>query len=180
MRAFRCSHKQEFAELRRNRGGMRFALLALLLGIAFAALSSTARAACPALAATYKLQDAALAPGADVHKLKGAAAETYVANLDLAIAKAQTCLSAGTPDARADALASMSQMRYIQAWVLTNDGVANDRPKAIAIAKQSQKAIDAFTAANANLSQQSSANLDNWSHWNDKIINAPAEACLGC
>jgi hypothetical protein len=157
---------------------MRIALLALILGLTCAFVPAAARAAC--LDAAYKLQDAALPAGADVHKLHGAAAETYVVNLDGAIAKAQTCMSSGTPDSRAGALASISQMHYIQAWVLTNDGVAADRAKAVAIAKQSQKAIDAFSSANGNLSQQSSANLDNWSHWNDKIINSPGEACLGC
>jgi hypothetical protein len=159
---------------------MRFALLVLLLATAFIALPAAARAACPALQAAYKLQDAALPAGADVHKLKGAAAQTYVANLDLAAAKAQACMSTGTPDARADALTSISQMHYIQAWVLTHDGVTTDRAKAVTIAKASQKSIDTFTSANTDLSQQSSANLDNWSHWNDKIINTPADACLGC
>jgi hypothetical protein len=159
---------------------MRIALRALLLCITCAAASGVARAACPALKEAQALQDASLPAGADEHKLQGAAAQAYVAKLDLAASKAQTCMSVGSPDDRALALTTMSQIRYVQAWELTHDGVAADRAKAVAIAKQSQTAIDAFRTAHGDLSQQSSANLDNWSFWNGKMMDAPAEACLGC
>jgi hypothetical protein len=159
---------------------MRIALLAIIFCAACAAAPAVARAACPALKTAQSMQDAALPSGADVHKLQGAAAQTYVEKLDDAIAKAQTCMSVGKTDDRADALTTISQIRYIQAFVLTHDGVATDRAKAIAIAKASQKQINAFSSANGDLSSQASANLDNWSYWNDKMINKPAEACLGC
>jgi hypothetical protein len=158
---------------------MRIALLALMLATACAAVP-VARAACPALKAAQDMQDAALPSGADVHKLQGPAAQSYVEKLGAAIEKAQPCTSAGKTDDRADALTTISQMRYIQAFVLTHDGVASDRAKAVEIAKASQKQIDAFRSANGDLSSQAMANLDNWSYWNDKMINKPAEACLGC
>jgi hypothetical protein len=159
---------------------MRIVILALLLTAVCAAATGTARAACPALKAAQDMQDAALPSGGDIHKLQGAAAEAYVGKLGDAIAKAQTCMGAGKTDDRADALTTMSQMRYIQAFVLTHDGAASDRAKAVEIAKASQKQIDAFRSANGDLSSQAMANLDNWSYWNDKMINKPAEACLGC
>ena len=159
---------------------MRIALLAILLAAACAAMPAAARAACPALKAAQDLQDAALPPGADAHKLAGAAAQAYVAKLGDAIAKAQPCTSAGKTADRAEALTTISQIRYIQAYVLTHDGVASDRAKAVEIAKASQKQIDAFRSANGDLSGQAMANLDNWSYWNDKMINNPADACLGC
>ncbi len=159
---------------------MRIALLAVLLAAVCAAAPAAVRAACPALKTAQDMQDAALPQGTDVHKLQGAAAQTYVAKLGDAIAKAQTCMSAGKTDDRADALTTISQIRYIQAFVLTHDGVTSDRAKAVEIAKASQKQIDAFRSANGDLSSQAMANLDNWSYWNDKMINHPAEACLGC
>jgi hypothetical protein len=159
---------------------MRIALLAIVLAAVCAAVPAAARAACPALKAAQDLQDAALPPGADVHKLQGAAAQSYVAKLGDAIAKAQTCMSGGKTGDRADALTTISQIRYIQAFVLTHDGVPSDRAKAVEIAKASQKQIDAFRSAGGDLSSQAMANLDNWSYWNDKMINNPTEACLGC
>jgi hypothetical protein len=159
---------------------MRIAVLAIIFCAVCTAAPATARAACSALKTAQGMQDAALPSGADVHKLQGTAAEDYVAKLGGAIALAQTCVSAGKIEDRADALTTISQIRYIQAFVLTHDGVAADRTKAIAIAKTSQKQIDAFVSANPDLSSQATANLDNWSYWNDKMINKPAEACLGC
>jgi hypothetical protein len=159
---------------------MRIALLALAFCAVCAAAPAAARAACPALKVAQAMQDAALPQGADVHKLQGAAAQSYVEKLGDAIAKAQTCTSSGKTEDRAEALATISQMRYIQAFVLTHDGVASDRAKAVEIAKASQQQIDAFRSANGDLSAQAMANLDNWSYWNDKMINKPAEACLGC
>jgi hypothetical protein len=164
----------------RKAPGMRIALLAVLLAAVCAAVPAAVRAACPALKAAQAMQDAALPSGADVHKLQGTAAQTYVAKLGVAIAKAQTCVGSGNIGDRADALTTISQIRYIQAFVLTHDGVASDRAKAVEIAKMSQKQIDAFRTANNDLSGQAMANLDNWSYWNDKMINKPDEACLGC
>lgn len=158
---------------------MRIALLSLLLTCGFAAVPTLAQAACPALKAAQSLQDAALPAGADVHELSSSASQTYVRKLDDAVAKAQTCMGSGSVDDRAAALTTISQIRYIEAWVLTHDGVAADRTKAIAIAKQSQKEIDAFRSANG-LSGQASADLDNWSYWNGLMIDHPGEACLGC
>jgi hypothetical protein len=172
--------RKDFRLGRPHGAQMRIALLALLLALACAAAPNVARAACPALKTAQSMQDAALAPGTDVHKLQGPAAQAYVAKLDKAIAKAQPCTSSGTTADRADALTTISQIRYIQAFVLTHDGVASDRAKAVEIAKASQKHIDAFRSANGDLSGQAMANLDNWSYWNEKMIDNPADACLGC
>jgi len=152
--------------------------------IAFAALAlcaapSVARAACPELKAAWATQDKVLPPKVDVHALRGAGAQRAVGRYEAVITQAQACLAKGSVDDRASALATISQVRYIQAWLLTHDGIASDRPKAVAIAKRSEREIKAFMASHM-LSGQNAATMDNWLHFDDLMINKPGEACLGC
>jgi hypothetical protein len=159
---------------------MRIVRLAFLVGLACLWTSSLAQAACPGLKAARLVQDRVIPDKVDVHALRGATAEQYVKQYDVVIARAQPCLSEGTPDEQAQALVTISQVRYIQSYILTHDGIASDRAPAVAIAKRSEQEINAFTASHAALSGQNRADLDNWLHFTDLMINKPAEACLGC
>jgi hypothetical protein len=155
------------------------ALIALLVAFACVAMPSAARAACAGLVAARVTQDAVIPDKVDVHTLRGLKAQRAVQRYRIAIDQAQPCLAKGTPDERASALVTISQIRYIQAWILTHDGVPRDRTEAVAIATRSEREIKTFSSSHT-LSGQNVASLDNWLHWADLMINKPAEACLGC
>jgi hypothetical protein len=158
---------------------MRSRVLVVFATLALFAVPNIARAACPELKAAWATQDKVLAPKVDVHTLRGAAAQRAVQRYQAVITQAQPCVSKGSVDDRASALATISQVRYIQAWLLTHDGIPGDRAKAVAIAQRSEKDIKAFMASHM-LSGQNAATMDNWLHFDDLMINKPAEACLGC
>ena len=156
--------------------------IVLLVAFALTAMPVVARAAkstpCPGLAVAQATQISLEGPMYGP-PLKGAAAERHAQRYQAAIAQAQPCLSKGTSNDRALALRTISQLHYIQAYILTRDGVPADRTKGIAIAQSDAQAVTSFLSSHS-LSSQSKADLRDQLHRDDVMIHHTTQACYAC
>ena len=156
---------------------------AILAGLFFAVVALLAKPAvaaeCPGVTQAAATFDHAFPSDAYVESLRGADAQAHVAIIDTAVAQARPCLSKGPVDEQSDALAYISALTYRKAYILTHDGIAADRPAAVALAKQNERELNAFQSSHM-MSSQASADFDNWLYWDDLMINNPDKACLGC
>lgn len=158
---------------------MRFFLTILLATLAYAAMPAIARAACLD-AASAKYMSAVASKVDGLKNLHGADSQAFVAQGKAVIALATPCLSTGSPDDRALAVAFISRTRYIQEWVLAHDGIPADLEAAVALARKDLAEINAFDASHSTFSGQSEANLHNWVYFDGQMIEKPAQSCLDC
>jgi hypothetical protein len=135
-------------------------------------------AVCPGYVAAEALRDKAVDDKVHSRKLTGSASQSALANLKKGEASAQSCTTVGKTADRAAALAVIAQLRWYEACVLSYDGVAADKKDAIAVAKASDREIDAFTASHSDLSGDAQALLGNWEHFDGDIEAGQPDSCL--
>jgi hypothetical protein len=157
---------------------MRFCFVFLCWLGAVAAAPSTAQAACPGFVAAETIRDKAVDDKVHSSKLTGAKAQSAIAGLKKGVADAAACMSTGSPADRAATLGVIAQLRWNQACVLSYDGVPSDKAAAVAIAKASDRDIDAFSAKTPSLSGDARALFGNWEHFDGDIESGDPGSCL--
>jgi hypothetical protein len=154
-----------------------FACCALFLGGMAAPVAASA-AACPGYVTAAAVRDRAVDDKVHSSKLSGSAAQSAIVNLKKGMVAGQSCASVGNTADRAATLAVIAQLRWNEACVLSYDGVPADKKTAVAIAKASDREIDAFTTSHSDLSGDAQALFGNWEHFDQDIEAGQPDSCL--